>query len=122
MRTTGAAWENEGRKAEVGARSRRELATRRERPEGGQREQREKEGKTNKTAREKRRSPRLGVDSPIDPPRNPPSLCTPGPSHPLWMLHHCSRVVDSELITFVTKKFDKQRIGRNEIELTISLL
>lgn len=65
MRTTGAAWENEGGKAEVGARSRRELATRREREARGDRE---KEGKTNETAREKRRSPRLGVDSPIDPP------------------------------------------------------
>lgn len=91
MRTTGAAWENEGGKTEVGARSRRELATRREREARGDRE---KEGKTSKTAREKRRSPRLGVDSPIDPPNNPPSLCTPGPSRSPRMPHHCSRVVD----------------------------
>ncbi|EGI67322.1 hypothetical protein G5I_03965 [Acromyrmex echinatior] len=68
VRTTGAAWENEGGKAEVDARSRRELATRRERETRGDKE---KEGKTNEqeeTAREKRRSLRLGVDSPIDPP------------------------------------------------------
>ncbi|TGZ48770.1 Uncharacterized protein DBV15_10489 [Temnothorax longispinosus] len=37
VRTTGAAWENEGGKAEVGARSRRELA--REEGKGGQRGQ-----------------------------------------------------------------------------------
>ncbi|KYM95575.1 hypothetical protein ALC62_13690 [Cyphomyrmex costatus] len=65
VRTTGAAWENEGGKTEVGPRSRRELATGSER---GARGDKEKEGKTNETAREKRRSPRLGVDSPIDPP------------------------------------------------------
>ncbi|KYN37267.1 hypothetical protein ALC56_08324, partial [Trachymyrmex septentrionalis] len=93
VRTTGAAWENGGGKAEVDARSCRELATRRERE--AQRGDKEKEGKTNEMAREKRRSPRLGVDSPIDPPPSPlrtPSLCTSGPTRPPRTLHHCSRL------------------------------
>lgn len=99
VRTTGAAWENEGGKVEVDARFRRKLVTKREREVRGDRERTVK--------RRKRRTEKavsLVSDSPIDFPAYPvvvyprSIVSTAGP-------HHCSRTVTpGRLITFMTMK------------------
>lgn len=100
------AWENEGGKVEVGARS---LTGNSSRGGKGRDQRRQGEGRQKRTKRQREKavSSRLTSTRPSIPPRipvhyRPYHSISPGPLHLLRGLHHCSRVV--QLITLLTAK------------------